>query len=77
MGYYHIQLNPDAKKVCTIVMPWGKFEYQRLPMRLSTSVDLFQENMSQLMSDLEYVRTYLDDILCIKQKDHGMITCPN
>ena len=34
MGYYHIELNPDAKKLCTIVMPWGKYEYQRLPMGL-------------------------------------------
>ncbi len=31
MWYYHIKLNPDAKKLCTIVLPWGKYEYQRLP----------------------------------------------
>jgi len=28
MGYYHIELSPDAKKLCTIVLPFGKFEYQ-------------------------------------------------
>ena len=28
MGYYHIRLSPDSRKLCTIVMPWGKYEYQ-------------------------------------------------
>jgi len=27
MGYYHIKLSSDAKKLCTIVLPWGKYEY--------------------------------------------------
>ena len=73
MGYYHIELTPNAKKLCTIVLPWGKYEYQRLPMGLCNSPDIFQEKMSTLMYDLEYVRTYLDDILNITKgdwKDH-------
>ena len=32
MGYYHLELNPFAKKLCTIVLPFGKYEYQRIPM---------------------------------------------
>ena len=24
MGYYHIELSPDSKRICTIVLPWGK-----------------------------------------------------
>ena len=65
MGYYHIELSPNSKKLCTIVLPWGKYEYQRLPMGLCNSPDIFQERMSTLMQDLEYVRTYIDDLLCI------------
>jgi len=50
MGYYHIKLNPDAKKLCTIVLPcWGKYEYQRLPMRLCNSPDIFQEKMGRFL----------------------------
>ena len=45
MGYYHIELNPDSKKLCTIVLPFGKYEYQRLPMGLCNSPDIFQEKM--------------------------------
>lgn len=63
MGYYHIELTPNSKKLCTIVLPWGKYEYQRLPMGLCNSPDIFQEKMSNLMQGLESVRTYLDDVL--------------
>ena len=63
MGYHHIELSPDAKKLCTIVMPWGKYEYQRLPMGLCNSPEIFQEHMSELMCDLEYVRAYMDDLV--------------
>ena len=65
MGYYHIELDTFSKELCTIVLPWAKYEYQRLPMGLCNSPDLFQEKMSNLMSDLEYVRTYIDDLLVI------------
>ena len=46
MGYYHIELTPNSKRLCTIVLPWEKYEYQRLPMGLCNSPDKFQENMS-------------------------------
>ena len=46
-------------------MPFGKYEYQRLPMGLSNSPDIFQEKMSELMTDLEFVRVYIDDLLCL------------
>ena len=65
MGYYHIELSPESKKLCTIVLPWGKYEYQRLPMGLCNSPDIFQEKMNTLMGDLEYVRAYIDDLLIL------------
>ena len=65
MGYYHILLSPFSSTLCTVVLPWGKYEYLRLPMGLCNSPDIFQEKMSELMTGLEYVRTYLDDLLVI------------
>ncbi len=65
MGYYHIELSLDFKKLCTIVLPWGKYEYQHLPMGLCNSPDIFQEKMLTLFSDLEYVQAYIDDFLCL------------
>jgi hypothetical protein len=52
MGYYHIELSPNSKRLCTIVLPWGKYEYQKLPMGLCNSPDIFQEKMSTLRSNV-------------------------
>ncbi len=73
MGYYHIELCPESKKLCTLVFPFGKYEMQRLPMGLCNSPDIFQEKMSELMEGLEYVRTYIDDLLVLTKgsfEDH-------
>jgi hypothetical protein len=73
MGYYTIRLDPDASKICTVIFPWGKYSYKRLPMGIAGSPDIFHGKMSELMESLEYVRAYLDDLLCISKlslEDH-------
>ena len=65
MGYYMVRLDLDSQKLCTITTPWGKYQYLRLPMGVNISPDIFQEKMSDLMSGLEFVHTYLDDLLII------------
>ena len=73
IGYYTIRLDPDAFKICTVIFPWGKNSYKRLPMGIAGSPDIFQEKMSELMESLEFVRAYLDDLLCISKlslEDH-------
>ena len=51
-----------------IVVPWGKYEYLNVPMGLCNSPDLFQEKMNKLFSGLEYVGTYIDDLLINSKK---------
>ena len=63
MGYYHIELMPFSKRLCTIITPWGKYGYQCLPMGLCNSPDIFQECMFEIFSDLEYVQAYINDLL--------------
>ena len=69
MGYYHILLTPNASRLCTVVLPWGKYEYLRLPMGLCNSPDIFQEKMSELMVGLEFARVYLDNLLLITEEN--------
>ena len=38
---------------------------------MCNSPDIFQENMSNLMAGLEFVRTYIDDILAITKGDYA------
>ncbi len=65
MGNYTIRLDPTAAEMCTIIFPWGKYSYQRLPMGFAESADIFQAEMGNLMATLEYVWAYIDDLLVI------------
>ena len=69
MGYYTIRLDPAAQDVCTIVTPFGKYAYTRLPMGLCNAPDIFQEKMASLLEGLDYVRAYLDDLLVLSSND--------
>ena len=55
MGYYHLELSPEFKELCTIVLPFGKFEYQQIPIGLCNSPEIFQEKMNKLFHDLDHV----------------------
>ena len=68
MGNYNIELCPFSRKLFTIVLPWGKYEYQKLPMDPCNSPDIFQERMNELLNGLDYNRTYIDDLLMINNK---------
>ena len=68
MGYYHIELDTISRKLCTIVLPWGKYQYQNLPMGLCNSPDIFQEKMNELFVGLDNVRAYIDDLLILSTK---------
>ena len=73
MDYFTIRLDPNSQKICTVVLPWGKYSYQRLPMGVAGAPDIFQEKMSDLMRALEFVRTYIDDLLIVSKctfEDH-------
>ncbi len=73
MGYYTIRLDPMAVEMCTIIFPFGKYSYLRLPIGMSGSADIFQAEMMNLMETLEYVWAYIDDLLSITRgtlEDH-------
>jgi len=35
MGNYTIRIDARASEMCTIIFPWGKYSYRRLPMGIS------------------------------------------
>jgi hypothetical protein len=76
MGFWGIRLSENAQRLCTIVLPWGKYSYLRLPMGLSCSPDIYQEKISSIFIDLSEVVVYIDDILIITKgsfQDHLLV----
>ena len=73
LGFWTVKLNPNASRLCTIVPPWGKCEYLCLPMGLSNAPDIFQEAMHELLSDLEFIKACIDDVIAFTKgswEDH-------
>ncbi len=68
MAYYTIRLDPPASEMCTIIFPWGKYSYKRLPMGFGGSANIFQAQIMDLMASLEFVQAYMDDLLIIARR---------
>ena len=68
MVYYHIELSPGEKQLLNIVLLWGKYEYQKLPMGVKISPGIFQEKISELFECFDTVFVYIYDILVITKK---------
>ena len=63
MQYYTFLLDNESKEACTFATPFGLYRYLRLPMGVSTSPDIVQEAMENLLRDvLEEIEVYIDSI---------------
>jgi CYTH domain-containing protein len=54
-------IDADAQKLCTTVFSWcmEKYKYKRLPRGIKIAADVFQNVMSKLVQDMEYVKTII------------------
>ena len=77
MGYYYIELSPGSKQLCTILLLWGNYEYQKLTMGVCNRPDIFLENISELFKGSNIVRAYIDNVLVVTKNDFtDHITAP-
>ena len=63
MQYYAFMLDDFSADLCTIVTPFGKYKYKRLPMGIKQSPDISQEIMESIFADMrDTTDVYIDDI---------------
>uniref|UniRef100_A0AAV1TBR0 Reverse transcriptase domain-containing protein n=1 Tax=Peronospora matthiolae TaxID=2874970 RepID=A0AAV1TBR0_9STRA len=63
MRYYARRLATSSRNYTAFCLPFGKFQYKRLPMGISTAPYEYQACMEKIFGDLDFVVVYLDDIL--------------
>ncbi len=62
MQYYMFELDKESQDLCTIVTPFGKYKYLRLPMGLKCSPDITQVAMEKILSDIKDANININDV---------------
>ena len=68
-GYYHITLGKDSRAKTAFVTPFGKYEFLMVPFGLAQAPAYFQLLMNQVLEGLNFMMTYLDDIIIFSKSE--------
>ena len=61
-GYYHFVLDEKSRKLCGIILPWGRYTYRCMPQGLMPASDIFQSKMMHIFGPFEDVIVYVDNM---------------
>ncbi len=68
-GYWSVHFDEVSQLLTKFRTPFGHFCWKRLPFGLSTSQDIFQAHMDQILEGLEGVAETVDDVCVFRQND--------
>lgn len=69
MGYFARRLARESRSFTAFCLTFGKFQFKRLPMGISTAPDEYQAGMEKILGDLPFVIVYLDDVLIFSSNE--------
>lgn len=62
-AFWHVRLDEDASKLTTMITPFGRVRWTRLPFGLKVSSEIFQRFLNRAIGDIEGVFVIADDII--------------
>ena len=71
-GYWMVVLHSDSRKLTCMVLPFGSFQWTRLPMGTVVAQDIFQSKLYSIFIGMESVTGIADDmvIACRDEMEH-------
>ena len=73
IGYCHIRIIKNASNLCTIIIPWGKYRYKRLPMGFANPPEILLPRINGLFRVFKVIRSCMNELLSLTKgdwKDH-------
>ena len=79
-AFWHVRLDEESSLLTTMITPYGRFRWARLPFGLKVSSEIFQKRLMDALCDLDGLICIADDILVIgcgdtdeeAEKDHDL-----
>ena len=62
-AYHQIKLHPDSRDLTSFITHDGVFRYKRICFGMSSAPSAFQKMLSTILSGLQGVQNYLDDVI--------------
>ena len=62
-GYWMVVLHPDSRKLTCMVLPFGRFQWTRLPMDTVVAQDIFQSKLDSNFIGMEGVTRITNDMV--------------
>ncbi|KAL3892079.1 hypothetical protein ACJMK2_004316 [Sinanodonta woodiana] len=72
-AYWHIRLDEKSRLLTTMITPFGRYRWARLPFGLNVSSEIFQRKLNEALSDLEGTFTIADDIIIVGCGDNEIV----
>ena len=62
-GYWQMSLDEEAQKLTTFMTPWGRYQYLRAPMGLSSTGDEYSRRSDVAFEDIQNMQKVVDDTI--------------
>ena len=62
-GYWMVVLHPESRKLTCMALPFGRFQWTRLPMGTVVAQDIFQSKLDSIFIGMEGVTGIADDMV--------------
>ncbi|PFX12101.1 Retrovirus-related Pol polyprotein [Stylophora pistillata] len=64
-AYWHVRLDEQSSKLTTMITPFGRYRWKRLPFGLKVSSEIFQRKIDEALEDFYGVFNIVDDIIIV------------